>query len=296
MKFKKVLVFLGLLPSLYLVGCVSDPQTMIHHNIVGADSMQDSHGAIQTVNTASSQREMEIPYLFEQAQTQAVFVTYDGIQLKSYGNDLTRAQRAYVPASTFKMLNALIGIQHNKTNPNEVFKWKGEKRSFTSWEKDMTLAEAMQASAVPVYQELARRIGLDLMQKEVRRVGFGNADIGQHVDDFWLVGPLKITPEQEVKFAYQLATKSLPFDVVVQQQVKDMLYVERRGDAKLYAKSGWVWDVSPQVGWYTGWVEQPNGKVTAFALNMQMKEGDNPAERKQLTLDILDKLGVFFYL
>ena len=296
MKFKKVLVFLGLLPSLYLVGCVSDPQTMMHHNTVGADSMQDPHGAIQTVNTARSQREMEIPYLFEQAQTQAVFVTYDGIQLKSYGNDLTRAQRAYVPASTFKMLNALIGIQHNKTNPNEVFKWKGEKRSFKSWEKDMTLAEAMQASAVPVYQELARRIGLDLMQKEVRRVGFGNADIGQQVDDFWLVGPLKITPEQEVKFAYQLATKSLPFDAVVQQQVKDMLYVERRGDAKLYAKSGWASDVNPQVGWYTGWVEQPNGKVTAFALNMQMKEGDDPAERKQLTLDVLDKLGVFFYL
>ena len=296
MKFKQVLVFFGLLPSLYLVGCVSDPQTMMHHNTVGADSMQDPHGAIQTVNTARSQREMEIPYLFEQTQRQAVFVTYDGIQLKSYGNDLTRAQRAYVPASTFKMLNALIGIHHNKTNPNEVFKWKGEKRSFTSWEKDMTLAEAMKASAVPVYQELARRIGLDLMQKEVRRVGFGNADIGQHVDDFWLVRPFKITPEQEVKFAYQLATKSLPFDAVVQQQVKDMLYVERRGDAKLYAKSGWASDVNPQVGWYTGWVEQPNGKVTAFALNMQMKEGDDPAERKQLTLDVLDKLGVFFYL
>jgi beta-lactamase class D OXA-228 len=32
-------------------------------------------------------------------------------------------------------------------------------------------------------------------------------------------------------------------------------------------------DVEPQVGWYTGWVEQPNGKVTAFALNMQMKKG-----------------------
>ena len=99
-----------------------------------------------------------------------------------------------------------------------------------------------------------------------------------------------------MKFAYQLATKSLPFDAVVQQQVKDMLYVERRGDAKLYAKSGWASDVNPQVGWYTGWVEQPNGKVTAFALNMQMKEGDDPAERKQLTLDVLDKLGVFFYL
>ncbi|WP_446323690.1 class D beta-lactamase [Acinetobacter sp. 1207_04] len=259
----------------------------MNHHIDIKENMMDS---------TQTSRVQEIPLLFNEAQTQAVFVTYDGIQLKSYGNDLTRAQRAYVPASTFKMLNALIGLQHKKTDPNEVFKWQGEKRSFKAWEKDMTLTEAMQASAVPVYQELARRIGLDLMRSEVKRVGFGNADIGHQVDNFWLVGPLKVTPEQEAKFAYQLATQSLPFDTAVQQQVKEMLYIERRGDAKLYAKSGWASDVSPQVGWYTGWVEQPNGKITAFTLNMEMKEGDDATERKQLTLDVLDKLGIFFYL
>ncbi|MEG0343256.1 MAG: class D beta-lactamase [Acinetobacter sp.] len=259
---------------------------MNHHLDIKANMM----------DSTQTSRVQEIPLLFNEAQTQAVFVTYDGIQLKSYGNDLTRAQRAYVPASTFKMLNALIGLQHKKTDPNEVFKWQGEKRSFKAWEKDMTLTEAMQASAVPVYQELARRIGLDLMRSEVKRVGFGNADIGHQVDNFWLVGPLKVTPEQEAKFAYQLATQSLSFDTAVQQQVKEMLYIERRGDAKLYAKSGWASDVSPQVGWYTGWVEQPNGKITAFTLNMEMKEGDDATERKQLTLDVLDKLGIFFYL
>lgn len=247
-------------------------------------------------DSVSSQRKNEIPLLFNYAQTQAVFVTYDGTHLKRYGNDLNRAKTSYIPASTFKMLNALIGLQHGKATNTEIFKWNGGKRSFPTWEKDMTLAEAMQVSAVPVYQELARRIGLDLMSQEVKRVGFGNTQIGQQVDNFWLVGPLKITPEQEAKFAYQLAKKTLPFDDAVQQQVKDMLYVERRGDSKLYAKSGWGMDVEPQVGWYTGWVEQPNGQITAFALNMHMQTGDDPAERKQMTLSILDKLGLFFYL
>lgn len=243
-----------------------------------------------------SERQQQIPSLFNEAHTQAVFVTYDGSHFKSYGNDLSRAKTQYIPASTFKMLNALIGLQHHKTSDTEVFKWEGEKRLFPTWEKDMTLAEAMQASAVPVYQALARRIGLDLMQKEVKRLDFGNAQIGTQVDNFWLVGPLKITPEQEARFAYQLATKQLAFEPVVQQQVKQMLYIESRGEAKLYAKSGWGMDVEPQVGWYTGWVEQPNGKVTAFALNMQMHPDDDPAQRKQLTLDILDKLGLFYYL
>ena len=281
--YRNLMLILG---SVLLSACHSNVK--MSHPVEINENMMKDH--------SQTSRIQEIPLLFNEAQTQAVFVIYDGVQLQSYGNDLTRAQMDYVPASTFKMLNALIGLQHKKTSVNEVFKWEGEKRFLKAWEKDMTLAEAIQVSAVPVYQELARRIGHDLMQKEVKRVGFGNTDIGHQVDNFWLVGPLKITPEQEVKFAYQLATKSLPFDAAVQQQVKEMLYIERRGDAKLYAKSGWATDVSPQVGWYTGWVEQPNGKITAFVLNMEMKEGGDPAERKQLTLDVLDKLGIFFYL
>ena len=275
MRFKMKSFLLLLFSAAVLSGCAYDAK------------LQDS---------GTSARTQEIPLLFDQAQTQAVFVTFDGTQLKSYGNDLSRAKTQYIPASTFKMLNALIGLQNAKATNTEVFKWNGEKRTFPAWEKDMTLAEAMQASAVPVYQELARRIGLELMRKEVKRVGFGNAQIGQQVDNFWLVGPLKISPEQEAQFAYQLATKQLPFDRNVQQQVKDMLYIESRGDSKLYAKSGWGMDVEPQVGWYTGWVKQPDGKVTAFALNMNMHASDDPTERKQLTLSVLDKLGLFFYL
>ncbi|AWL27743.1 class D beta-lactamase [Acinetobacter defluvii] len=241
-------------------------------------------------------RAQEIPHLFDQAQTQAVVVLYDGQQFKQVGNDLSRANTAFIPASTFKILNALIGLQHEKVSITEVFKWEGQKRAFSSWEKDLTLAQAMQASAVPVYQELAKRIGLELMQSEVKRIGFGNAEIGTQVEQFWLKGPLKITPQQEAEFVYRLATEQLPFDIKVQQQVKQMLLIEQRGDLKLYAKSGWGMDVKPQVGWYTGWVDNGHGKITAFSLNMQMKKGDDATERKQLTLDVLDKLNIYSYL
>ena len=201
---------------------------------------QTSNQSVQkAVLQAPSERPEEIKALFNSAHTSAVFITYDCQQFNRYGNALARAQNAYIPASTFKMLNALIGLQHHKVSTSEVFKWKGEKRSFAAWEKDLNLAQAMQLSAVPVYQELARRIGLELMQKEISRLGFGNQKIGQQVDNFWLVGPLKITPEQEAQFVYQLATEQLPFDLKVQKQLKEMLYIERRGDTKLYAKSGW---------------------------------------------------------
>ena len=239
---------------------------------------------------------LNIQALFREAHADAVFVTFDGKTLNEYGTNLNRGDAAYIPASTFKIVNALIALQSGKANTQEVFKWDGKPKFIKSWERDMTLEEAMQASAVPVYQTLAKRIGTPLMQKELERIGYGNMQVGSQVDQFWLKGPLTITPNEQVKFLYQLGKGQLAFKPEVQQQVKEMLYVERRGENRLYAKSGWGMDVDPQVGWYVGFVEKADGQVVSFALNMQMKEGDDVNLRKQLTLDALDKLGIFHYL
>ena len=173
-----------------------------------------------TFHTSNQQHEKAIKSYFDEAQTQGVIIIKKGKNISTYGNNLTRAHTEYVPASTFKMLNALIGLENHKATTTEIFKWDGKKRSYPMWEKDMTLGDAMALSAVPVYQELARRTGLDLMQKEVKRVGFGNMNIGTQVDNFWLVGPLKITPIQEVNFADDFANNRLPFKLETQEEVK----------------------------------------------------------------------------
>ena len=270
----KILILLPLLSCLGLTAC----------------SLPVSSLLSQSTSTQSTQA---IAQLFDQAQSAGVLVIQRGQQIQVYGNDLSRADTEYVPASTFKMLNALIGLQHGKATTNEIFKWDGKKRSFAAWEKDMTLGQAMQASAVPVYQELARRIGLELMQQEVQRIRFGNQQIGQHIDNFWLVGPLKITPEQEVEFASALAQEQLAFDPQVQQQVKAMLFLQERKAYRLYVKSGWGMDVEPQVGWLTGWVETPQAEIVAFSLNMQMRNGMDPAIRLEILQQALAELGLY---
>lgn len=249
-----------------------------------------------SVETAKNQQQQsaqqQIQQAFDQLQTTGVIVIKDMHGLHSYGNDLSRAQTPYVPVSTFKMLNALIGLEHGKATRTEIFKWDGQKRSFRAWEKDMTLGQAMQASAVPVYQELARRIGLDLMQKEVQRIGYGNQQIGTVVDNFWLVGPLQITPVQEVLFVEKLANTQLAFKPDVQHTVQDMLLIEQKPNYKLYAKSGWGMDLEPQVGWWTGWVETATGEKVYFALNMHMKTGISASVREQLVKQSLKSLGI----
>ena len=249
-----------------------------------------------SVETAKNQHQQsaqqQIQQAFNQLQTTGVIVIKDKHGLHSYGNDLSRAQTPYVPASTFKILNALIGLEHGKATSTEVFKWDGQKRSFPTWEKDMTLGQAIQASAVPVYQELARRIGLDLMQKEVQRIGYGNQQIGTVVDNFWLVGPLQITPVQEVLFVEKLANIQLAFKPDVQHTVQDMLLIEQKANYELYAKSGWGMDLEPQVGWWTGWVETATGEKVYFALNMHMKTGISASVREQLVKQSLTALGI----
>lgn len=241
---------------------------------------------------SSQQHEKAIKSYFDEAQTQGVIIIKEGKNLSTYGNALARANKEYVPASTFKMLNALIGLENHKATTNEIFKWDGKKRTYPMWEKDMTLGEAMALSAVPVYQELARRIGLELMQKEVKRVNFGNTNIGTQVDNFWLVGPLKITPVQEVNFADDLAHNRLPFKLETQEEVKKMLLIKEVNGSKIYAKSGWGMDVTSQVGWLTGWVEQANGKKIPFSLNLETKEGMSGSIRNEITYKSLENLGI----
>jgi beta-lactamase class D OXA-211 len=129
-------------------------------------------------------------------------------------------------------------------------------------------------------------------EKEVQRIGYGNQQIGTVVDNFWLVGPLQITPVQEVLFVEKLANTQLAFKPDVQHAVQDMLLIEQKPNYKLYAKSGWGMDLEPQVGWWTGWVETATGEKVYFALNMHMKTGISASVREQLVKQSLTALGI----
>lgn len=240
----------------------------------------------------SSAPQQQIKSYFDAANTQGVMVIQHGSEIAIYGNDLARANKQYVPASTFKILNALIALDQHKANLDEIFKWDGKKHSNPAWQKDMNLSEAMQVSALPVYQLLARRIGLNLMAEQVQRAGFGNAYIGSQIDQFWLNGSLKISPLQELEFVDRLAHKTLPFPAAVQQQVQNMIFIKQINGHKIYAKTGWGVDVQPAVGWFSGWVEQADGNIVAFSLNLEMKEGLSGTIRTEIAYKALASLGI----
>ena len=241
----------------------------------------------------SANEPAKIAALFSAAGANGVFVWYDLQTGTLLSSDRQRAEQRFTPASTFKMLNALIALQTGAVSgPDEVFKWDGQPRFIKSWERDLTLSEAMHESAVPIYQEVARRIGQQRMQHFVTASQFGNNDIGQAIDRFWLDGPLAISAIEEARFTARLAQNQLPFDPAVQASVRAMLPSEKSADYQLFGKTGWAMNRQPMIGWYSGWVERRDGQRFAFALNMDIASKADLGQRQALAKAALIELHI----
>jgi len=137
---------------------------------------------------------------------------------------------------------------------------------------------------VPVYQEIARRIGQERMQKYVDLLDYGNRDIGGGIDQFWLTGALRIDPVQQVDFVDRLRRGVLPVSKRSQELVRDILPITKVGDAVIRAKSGLL-DAAhgqPSFGWMVGWAEKGSAQ-TVFALNLDCLEPRHIADRMTLS-------------
>ncbi len=200
---------------------------------------------------------------------------------------------AYLPASTFKIVNSLIGLQIGIiTNEKMVIKWDGIKRWNEDWNKDLTMEEAFKASAVPYYQEVARRIGKDTMQLWLDSLGYGSKNITTTIDSFWLDNSLKITSDEQLGLVKKLYFDQLPFSKTTQEIVKRVMIKEKNSNYTLAYKTGYGTKENGQkLAWIVGWIEE-NKHPYIFVLNI---EGDSNTDlvtiRKKMLDDILKHLG-----
>ncbi|HSR11877.1 MAG TPA: penicillin-binding transpeptidase domain-containing protein, partial [Thermodesulfobacteriota bacterium] len=144
---------------------------------------------------------------------------------------------------------------------------------------------------VPIYQELARRVGLERMRESVTRLDYGNKDIGNSVDTFWLTGPLKISAVEQTRFLARLAQGKLPFPKDAQNAVREITLVEKGGSWELHGKTGWENAPGRGAGWWIGWVTRDD-RVHAFALNIDIQKESDASKRVELGKAGLKALGV----
>lgn len=200
---------------------------------------------------------------------------------------------AFTPASTFKIVNALIGLQTGAiTNEKMVIKWDGKKRSIAEWNKDLTMEEAFKISAVPYFQEVAKKIGKDTMQIWLDTLGYGTKKINTAIDTFWLDNSLKITADEQLGLIKKLYFNQLPFNKTTQEKVKDVMLQEKNSNYILAYKTGWgTKENGKDLGWVVGWIEE-NKHPHFFVLNIEGSSNiDMVNVRKNILLNILKQLG-----
>ena len=210
-------------------------------------------------------------------------------------NDKVRAATAFIPASTFKVPHALIALETGVVqSEQQIFKWDGKPREMALWEQDFTLRGAMQASAVPVFQQFARQIGPKRMQSYLDKFAYGNRDRSGGLERFWLDGGLRISAQQQVHFLEALYHNRLPATKQNQLIVKDALIAEATPEYLLRAKSGYTGlkgKIQPGIAWWIGWVEKGT-EVTFFAFNMDVSDEAKLPVRKALSMAIMKAEGV----
>jgi beta-lactamase class D len=209
---------------------------------------------------------------------------------------------AYLPASTFKIVNSLIALESGKISDEKmVIKWDGVVRRYplgdtaTAWNKDLTMEEAFKASAVPYYQEVARRIGKDTMQFWIDTLGYGTRyqkpTIGK-IDTFWLDNSVKVTPDEQLGLVKKLYFDQLPFQKRSMRIVKEVMAMEKNSNYTLAYKTGWGFrENGNSLGWMIGWIVE-NQHPYFFALNIEgAHDLPMPEVRMKMLRGILKQLG-----
>lgn len=237
---------------------------------------------------------------YEQYKVEGSFVLFNQNADKYLLYNEKQFKETFIPASTFKICNSLIGLETGVIRDEDfVIPWDSVSRS-PAWDKDHTLKTAFQTSAVWYYQELARRVGGQQMKHWLDKTSFGNSDTSGGIDRFWLTGGLRITPEQQIDFLKRLHENKLPFSERSVRIVKEIMIQKETTSFTLRAKTGWSRQSGREIGWYIGYVETRNNVYyfsNCVQLSSELMNQEDRAEkfvqsRKDIAVKILNDLDI----
>lgn len=206
-----------------------------------------------------------------------------------------RCERGYLPASTFKIANSIIGLETGVVSDAESpLPWDGKEYQNAAWNRDHTLRSAIQVSCLPCFQSIARKVGEARMVEWVTRLDYGNRDASGAVDQFWLHGALRITPFQQIDFLRRLDGGKLPIQERTLDVVRDVLTLDVTPNYIFRGKTG---SASPpeeimEVGWFVGYVELGERRVFfATVIDGHAPNVDVLPVRRRVTENVLRALG-----
>jgi len=203
-----------------------------------------------------------------------------------------RSKERFLPASTFKIINTLIALQEKAVkDENEVIKWDGQDKGMADWNKDQNMKSEFPISCVWFYQELAKKIENEKFKSYLKKMNYGNSKTGEHVDSFWLDGDLRISAIEQIDVLKNIYREKYTFDSKNYKILKTLMIVDKNESYIVRAKTGVVGSMSPNIGWYVGYIET-NDDVIFFACNIDLMKPEQTKMRKEIIYTALRELKI----
>lgn len=182
----------------------------------------------------------------------------------------------HAPWSTFKIPNLLIALETGVSSSlTHERVWDQQKRPPESywpddWKQNQTLETAFRRSAPWYFQDVAKEVGGARYVDALTAFGYGNINVPNDSDSFWLGGSLAISPREQVAFLERLVLGQLNLRQTSMDAIRSVSILSEADSYVLRGKTGSGPVVPGEFdgafeGWLVGWVERRDVGTVVFA-------------------------------
>ena len=204
-------------------------------------------------------------------------------------HDMEHALLRVAPNSTYKIYDALFGLEEGVITPDNSFiTWNGETYPFESWNADQTLQSAMDSSVNWYFQAMDEQLGFSNVYSYIQEIGYGNENMSGDFSTYWMESSLEISPLEQVELLTKLQNNSFGFTPENINAVKDSIYISSSDTGTFYGKTGTGRVNGQDVnGWFIGYIETADNTYF-FATNIG---ADSNAT--EITMSILSDMNIW---
>ena len=209
-------------------------------------------------------------------------------------HDMEHATLRVAPNSTYKIYDALFGLEEGVITPDNSFiAWNGETYPFESWNADQTLQSAMDSSVNWYFQAMDEQLGFSNVYSYIQEIGYGNENMSGDFSTYWMESSLEISPLEQVELLTKLQNNSFGFTPENINAVKDSIYISSSDTGTFYGKTG-TGRVNGQDmnGWFIGYIETADNTYF-FATNIGADSNATGGNATEITMSILSDMNIW---
>ena len=209
-------------------------------------------------------------------------------------HDIEHATLRVAPDSTYKIYDALFGLEEGVITPQDSFiAWNGENYPFEAWNADQTLQSAMASSVNWYFQSVDEQLGTASVYDYIKKIGYGNKNMSGDFSTYWMESSLKISPIEQVELLTKLQNNSFGFAPENINAVKDAICLSSSDAGTFYGKTGTGRVDGQDVnGWFIGYIETADNTYF-FATNIGADSDATGGNATEITMSILSDMNIW---